>query len=345
MSRFTSAASIVIMAMLIVQGCGSDSTGPGQGYNGVGLDKYQAAVLEGMPIDRTAAKQVDEETLRGMMDKVLNLEYEPGNLVRESGLLDMMIDEINLRVSADHEASEDSDTTSVVPNPGQTLVLPFFGDEVTIDYLVQLYDSEHNGSQYAGYQMDDASQTIVFFHTPGVEGYQDHVLYYGKKTGGTIEIWQALVGLDEHGEWQKAWAFKVRILGDEGRFEFVQGELGYFDGSLSGMTKCAAGLSRDHFVFRARECSYFQGNLDMANLYDYADGAYDVVGSLPLGESGNNGGPIASNDLTRPEGLALADWDAIIEFVSVIGDPDVRESTAPVSLEGFNNGFIRSKFD
>jgi len=347
MSRFTLAAWIMIMAMLTVQGCGSDTTDPGRNHDSLGLEKYQAAVLEGMPVDRTAAKRLDEESLRVQMDKVLNLEHEPGNLVRESGFLDALIDEINARVSVDHEPAEDPDATSVlvVPNPDQTLVLPFFGDEIAIDHLVQLVDSEQHGSKYAGYRMDEASQTVVLFHTPGSEGYQDHVLYYGKKAGGTVEIWQALIGLDEHGEWQNAWAFKVRILGDEGRFEFVKGELGDLDGSLYGLAQCAAGLSRAHFLFRARECSFAQGNLDMANLYDYANGVYDVVGSVPLGEQGEDGGPIASSDLVRPEALGLADWEAIIEFVSVIGDPDDRASIVPLSIEAFNDGFIRSKFD
>ena len=347
MSRFMSATMIVIMAMLIVQGCGDDTTGPGRSHNALGLEKYQAAVLDGMPIDRTAAKGLDSESLRVLVDKVLNLEHEPGNLVRESGFLDALIDEINLRVSADHEPSEGSSMTPVVvvPNPEQTLTLPFFGDEIAIDYLVQLHDSAEHGSKYAGYRMDEASQTVVLFHTPGNGTDRDHVLYYGKKAGGTVEIWQALLGLDEEGEWFKAWAFKVRILGDEGRFEFVQGGLGYFEDSLYGFTQCAAGLSRDHFVFRARENSAAQGNLDMANLYDYADGQYDVVDHIQLGEFGSNGGPIASNDLTRPESLDVVDWQAIIDFVSVIGDPDDNASVVPLSLETFHNGFIRSKFD
>lgn len=349
MSRFTSATMIVIMAMLIVQGCGNDTTGPGRPHHALGLEKYQAAVLDGMPIDRAAAKGLDAESLRVLVDKVLNLEHEPGNLVRESGFLDALIDEINLRVTADNEPNEDSDLPSVVvvPNPDQTLTLPFFGDQIAIDYLVRLDDSAQHGSKYAGYSMDESSQTVVLFQTPGTGTGtpSDHVLYYGKKAGGTVEIWQALIGVDAQGEWYKAWAFKVRILGDEGRFEFAQGGLGYFEDSLYGFTQCAAGLSRDHFVFRARENSAAQGNLDVANLYDYADGQYDVVDHIQLGGYGNNGGPIASTDLTRPESLDVADWQAIIDFVSVIGDPDDNASVVPMSLETFHNGFIRSKFD
>lgn len=344
----TKVAACFFMAALVivVAGC-SDSTRPQR--PGLGLEKYQDEVVQGMPVSISSAKHLDSESLRVFINKVFNDPHEPGNLVAEAGHFDALIDEINTGVTVDHEPQDDSHATNfvVIANPDQTLTLPFFGESVAIDYLVKMQEGAH-GSQYAGYKMGSDSQTVVVFRTPaaGAE-HRDHTLFYGKKENGEVHIWQALIGVDASGDWHKAWAYKIRIVGGEGKFDFAQGGSGFFDGAIYSMTMSSAGFAQDHFLFRARESTFASGNLDQANLYDYAGGDFDVVDNVALGEAGSerNGGALLPGDLTRPESIAVADWEAMLSFVSVIGDPEDQQSIVPVSLEEFNDGFIRSKFD
>ncbi len=346
MSRSRVAACLAFAALIFAAGC-SDSSRPQR--PGLGLEKYQQDVVQGMPVSLSAAKGLDSASLRVYINKIFNDPSEPGNLVAEAGHLDAMIDVINIGVTADHEPNPESMQTAfeVIPNPDQTLALPFFGESVAIDYLVKMHDSA-DGAQYAGYKMDADAQTIVVFSTPAPgAGPRDHTLFCGKKENGEVHIWQAIIGVDAGGDWYKAWAYKIRIAGDEGKFEFAQGGSGLFDGEIYSGTMTSAGFARDHFVFRARESSFAHGNLDQANLYDYAGGDFVVVDDVALGEAGDerNGGVLLPGDLPRPESISVADWEAMLAFASIIGDPDDQPGIVPMSLAEFNDSFIRAKFD
>lgn len=385
MSRIILIACLLSSGALVLQGCSdsdnhvTDPAGDDGGIDGgggdgtvtsLGLEKYRDDVMRGVPVDPSYAKHMDAESVRVYMMKILNEFEESGNLVGEATRLNELIDELNSLVSSDHEIIEpdpegegegegedggengaeedkiDHLPIAVIANPDPTLTLPFFDHVVDIDYLVRLYDDGIH-SKYAGYRLADDEQTIVLFSTPGDDG-GDYSLFYGRKSGGDVEIWNANMGVDGSGDWHGGMAFKLRLLNSVGQFAVTSDGAGFLDeGPIFGIATTGAGFADDHFVFRARECTTAQENLDCANLYDYSGGEYDLVGSVELGGVGDprRGGPLSVDDWTRPEGIAAADWETMIAATSIIADPDDHASIVPLSVEDSNVDFIRSKFD
>jgi hypothetical protein len=303
------------------------------GCESLGLDKYQEDVIQGTPTNLgSSQKGVDMVAIRNALNGLFNDQNVAGNLVRESGALDGMIDEINRHVRADNTAEMGS---KVVSNRGGTLVLPFFGDAVQVDYLVRLgSDSAEKGSKYAGYKIGADQQTVVLFHTgPSNGSDRDLTLYYGRKSGGTVDVWQALLGLDGRGVRLKGWAFKIHLEGQE-YFTVVSNSDVY--------THSAAGQPKGIFLIRVREMAA-AGNGGMSGYlagYDYQGGAYTVFDELGLADAGR---ALDASDLERPAAVTADRWSAMIDFVSTIGDPDA-DGICPLSVDTFNNGFIKSKF-
>ncbi len=302
--------------------CGSESS-----KDGLGMDKYADSVIAGTPTSLTSSKEIDATTVRVSMNKIFNNESEPGNLVGESKKLDKLIGELNNHVTVDNEA--DGGGFKVIANPDGTLTLPFFGDTVAIDYLVKMID-DSTGSKYAGYKMDDTSQTVVLFHTGPANTARDVVLFYGKKTGTTVDIYQALIGVDASDNKTKAWAFKIHIEGDT--FTITHNSDAY--------THSGTGNSKGNFILREWETGTAAGTLGFAVLYNYGSGAFTEDDTFSLSTPG---AAMGDTDLTRPSTITAEYWTAMITFVNAIGNPDTV-GICPESLTGFTNDFIKSKF-
>jgi hypothetical protein len=167
---------LVILSLFVITSCGSDKDKSSK--DELGLDTYEDTVVAGTPTSLTSSKSIDASTVRVSLNKIFNNEIEPGNLVGESKKLDELIEELNSHVTDENEA--DGGGFEVIENTDSTLTLPFFGDNVEIDYLVKMID-DSTGSKYAGYKMDDTSQTVVLFHTGPAGEERDVCLFYGKK--------------------------------------------------------------------------------------------------------------------------------------------------------------------
>lgn len=325
--------SLVLVLVSTLIGCGGSKSK----FHSVGLGKYEQAVIQGTPTTQTGSSNFISQGMTTTelalhINKMFNNTAEPGNLVRETRILDDYITDINLKINSQNQSVNPS--VQVLPNGSGTVTLPFFGDTVPIDYLVELFIGSEGQCEYAGYKMSLAEQTVVVFNVGPVfeDGTRDYVLFYGKKSGANVvDIWSATLGVDaDTGDFVKAWAFKNHIEGTE-KFTVTHDSAYY--------TSSVAGVPKEYFLFRMRENAGALGLLGIVGLYGYDHGANTLLGSKDLP---NLGDPVLTTDLTKPVELSDPVWAEMTGFVSTITNPD--GTPAPTSIATFNNSFLSDPF-
>ncbi len=314
----------------------------------INLTPYLEDLVKAIPTTYTftvSAKSLSDASLGSGADSTLSNVLidtsKPPNIIGQTEYLDTIIEEVSASVGEDNTANS-SDAT-VLPVSGGSVTFPFFGDAIAMDYAVSMF----SGSKCTAYKIEANKQSVVQFHTgDSAGGIQENVLTYGVKTWNTdgtldIDIWNALLAVNDDGTFNKSWTFKISTEG-----------VSWFE--LNMVTKdyssSIAGDPNGYFLIRGLESTAYAGDIGRIALWHFDGTTYthtSIGNDIAIAkDDGAGGAPYAvdyvmqETDITNP-GVDAAVWTRMVAFINTIPDPDAAGVAPEVGDWAiFNNDFL-----